>query len=251
MRKVIYDGYCTITVRELLISIAIIFVLLACGFGISEKISSSCDEQNQEYDHAIKIDGDSELFQYGMRTNVGNAFISGTISAVDTVSYPDISGEYSYLEKVKEKYTKHTRQVPVYDEDGNVDHYKTETYWEWDVVDRDNQHSQTLNFLGVDFSYDLITLPYEYYIDTVDGGYHIRYKYYGKSTCYTGTIYTKLADKTIAKTTLIEGKNANEAAEYMKDSGVAAIVCFWIFWVCLIGGAVYGFCYLDNRWLEE
>ena len=51
------------------------------------------------------------MFQYGMDTNVGNAFVYGDLKAVDTVTYPEISGEYMYVEKVKERYTKHTRRV--------------------------------------------------------------------------------------------------------------------------------------------
>ena len=27
-------------------------------------------------------------------------------------------------------------------------------------------------------------------------------------------------------------------------------VMFWIFWIVLIGGAVFGFYYMDNKWLE-
>lgn len=46
-----------------------------------------------------------------MRTNAGNAFVYGDLKAVDTVTYPEIGGEYIYIEKVKERYTMHTRQV--------------------------------------------------------------------------------------------------------------------------------------------
>ena len=30
-----------------------------------------------------------------MRTNVGNAFVYGDLKAVDTVTYPEIGGEYT------------------------------------------------------------------------------------------------------------------------------------------------------------
>lgn len=41
------------------------------------------------------------MFQYGMDTNVGNAFVYGDLKAVDTVTYPEIGGEYMYVEKLK------------------------------------------------------------------------------------------------------------------------------------------------------
>lgn len=30
----------------------------------------------------------------------------------------------------------------------------------------------------------------------------------------------------------------------------AALVVFWVFWTLLTAGAVVGFYYIDNRWLE-
>ena len=102
MRKwstIIYSGSgWDLTVRELMFSIVIILVMLTGGFFISEKISSSCDNKNEEYYQAIKIDNDAEQFQYGMRTNVGNAFVKGTLSVVDPVTDSDIDGEYAYIE---------------------------------------------------------------------------------------------------------------------------------------------------------
>lgn len=40
---------------------------------------------NEKYNKAVKIE-DSGLFEYGMRTNIGDAFIYGDLIAVDTVS---------------------------------------------------------------------------------------------------------------------------------------------------------------------
>lgn len=115
MRKwstIIYSGSgWDLTVRELMFSIVIILVMLTGGFFISEKISSSCDNKNEEYYQAIKIDNDAEQFQYGMRTNVGNAFVKGTLSVVDPVTDSDIDGEYAYIEVREEHYNQHTRQV--------------------------------------------------------------------------------------------------------------------------------------------
>ena len=48
-----------------------------------------------------------------MDTNAGNAFVYGNLTAIDTVSYPDIKGQYMYVEKKKSnrKYRRHTRTV--------------------------------------------------------------------------------------------------------------------------------------------
>lgn len=35
----------------------------------------------------------------------------------------------------------------------------------------------------------------------------------------------------------------------VKNAGVL-LVMFWVFWIALTCGAVYGFCALGNRWLD-
>lgn len=87
-----------ITKREILASISIIAMMLLIGFVISGRISNYILDRNEKYNKAIKIES-SELFEYGMRTDVGYAFVYGDLKAVDTVSYPEINGEYMYIEK--------------------------------------------------------------------------------------------------------------------------------------------------------
>lgn len=87
-----------ITKREILASISIIAAMLLIGFVISGKISNYILDRNEKYNKAVKIEN-SDLFEYGMRTNIGYAFVYGDLKAVDTVSYPEIDGEYMYIEK--------------------------------------------------------------------------------------------------------------------------------------------------------
>ena len=95
-------GNFEITKREMLASISIIAIMLLIGLLIAGKISDYQLDKNERYNKAVKIET-QELFEYGMRTNVGNAFVYGDLEAVDTVTYPEIGGEYMYIEKVKEK----------------------------------------------------------------------------------------------------------------------------------------------------
>ena len=91
-----------ITKREILGSIIIGAALLIIGFFISTVINEHQMDQNEKYNKAVKID-DSEMFEYGMRTNVGNAFVYGNLEAVDPVTYTEIGGEYMYIKKRKRK----------------------------------------------------------------------------------------------------------------------------------------------------
>lgn len=97
-------GNFEITKREIIASISIIAVMFLIGVLISSKISDWQINQNDKYNKAVKIES-TDLFQYGMETNVGNAFVYGELKAVDTVTYPEIGGKYIYVKKVKEKYT--------------------------------------------------------------------------------------------------------------------------------------------------
>ena len=192
-------GNFEITKREILVSVSIVAIMLLIGVLIAGKISDYQLDKNEKYNKAIKIES-QELFEYGMRTNAGNAFVYGDLKAVDTVTYPGIGGEYIYIEKVKERYTMHTRQVAHTTTTNGKTHtyYTTETYWTWDYAGSEEQICDEISFLNHVFSVSKIDLPGKEYIDTVKESSHIRYKYYGVGLNFTGTIFTELADKTIA-----------------------------------------------------
>ena len=246
-RKGFDFGDFVITKREILASISIIAVMILIGVLISGKISEHQMDKNEIYNKAVKIES-TDLFEYGMRTNVGNAFIYGDLKAVDTVTYPEIGGEYMYIEKVKEKYTKHTRTKTYTDSNGKKK-TKKETYWTWDRVGSEDMKCNEISFCGVVFNSNKINIPSSYHIDTIKESRHIRYKYYGVDTKYTGTIFTDLRDKTIPdNTTFYNNKNIEEAVQSLQSGGGEII--FWFFWIILTAALVFGFYYIDNEWLE-
>jgi hypothetical protein len=240
-----------ITKREVLFSIVIICVMLIIGIVIAGNINDRVMEKQQEYTTALQINNDKDLFEYGMRTNVGNAFVYGELKTVDTVTFDEIGGEYSYVKKVKEKYTQHTRTVTkTRTVDGKTETYtEIETYWSWDEIDRWSKHSEKITFLDVKFDYGTIDFPSSKYITTLDGGYHIRYVYYGSPTYSIGTIYTNLKDGTITEASMYHNMSIEETLDYKTTNGY--IIAFWVFWIALTGYIVYGFYCIDNRWLED
>ena len=243
-------GNFEITKREILVSVSIVAIMLLIGVLIAGKISDYQLDKNEKYNKAIKIES-QELFEYGMSTNAGNAFVYGDLKAVDTVTYPEIGGEYIYIEKVKERYTMHTRQVAHTTTTNGKTHtyYTTETYWTWDYAGSEERICDEISFLNHVFSVSKIDLPGKEYIDTVKESGHIRYKYYGVGLNFTGTIFTELADKTIADNSpFYENMKIDETIEYLETD--FAMWIFWIIWMVLIGVCVYSFYYIDNKWLE-
>lgn len=235
-----------ITKREILASISIIAVMILFGFLISNKISEYQMDKNEIYNKAVKIES-QEMFQYGMDTNVGNAFVYGDLKAVDTVTYPEIGGEYMYVKKVKERYTMHTRTVV--HSTGKTTYTTTEVYWTWDRVGSEDVKCKEISFCGVNFTSNKIDLPDSKYIDTIKESSHVRYKYYGIGTKYKGTIFANLRDDTIPDNIpFYNNLTIDETVEYLESSG--GVIIFWIFWIILICGVVFGFYILDNKWLD-
>ena len=239
-----------ITRREILASVSIIAIMLLIGVLIAGKISDYQLDKNEKYNKAVKIES-QDLFEYGMRTNVGNAFVYGDLEAIDTVTYPEIDGEYMYVKKVKERYTQHTRRVAhTRTVNGKTStYYTTETYWSWDYAGSEELKCNEISFSGITFKSSKIDIPGTDYIDTIKESSHVRYKYYGTGTKYTGTIFTELKDGSITDATpFYQNKNIDEAVETLESD--FAIWIFWVAWIVLIGFCVYGFYYIDNNWLE-
>lgn len=247
-----------ITKREIIISIAIATVMLIIGFFISGNITDYQNDKNAEYQKAVHIE-DSELFQYGMDTNVGNAFVYGDLRAIDTVTFNEIGGEYLHVEKIEERYERHERKVTETDSKGKK-HTKIEVYYEWETEDRESKHSENIMFCGIKFPYDKIPYSLDRHIKTINadreyswqsGEYvKVRFRYYGTEANHTGTIYTKLSNGTISENSRFFKNYTIEQALDSCASGVGNVV-FWVFWIALTVGAVIGFCYFDNNWLKD
>lgn len=250
-RGINFDNF-EITKREILASISIIAIMLLIGVLISSKISEHQMDKNEIYNKAVKIQN-QDMFQYGMDTSVGNAFVYGDLIAVDTVTYPEIGGEYMYVEKVEEHYNRHTRMVTKTrtNSKGETETYEEEeVYYSWDFYDSWKQHCQKILFCNIEFDYEKISVPDSKYITTKQGFLSsVRFVYYGCQTKYVGTIFTELKDSTIKdKTSFYNNLTIDETVDYL-ESGVGLII-FWIFWIILICGCVFGFYYIDNEWLE-
>lgn len=52
----------------------------------------------------------------------------------------------------------------------------------------------------------------------------------------------------VVQTIRRENINIEETIEYLESSG--GVIIFWILWILLTCGCVFGFYYIDNEWLE-
>lgn len=252
-RHAIYAFGINITMREILASVTIISFMLLAGFLISDKINNSIQDKNEEYQKAVKLNTSQE-FLYGLRTDVGNAFCYGELSAVDTVSYPEIDGEYMYISKTREEYRMHTRVVTKTrpGPNGTIQTYTTtEIYYSWDTISSERLHSNELTFNDVVFPYSKFDVPSYHYITTIYKWSDVRYVYYGTDTDFNGTLYTKIYDHTVAdQSRFFPVQTPDETLESLVSSSGAALIFFWLFWIAIIAGIIFFFYSRENAWLE-
>lgn len=247
-------GDLSITKREIIVSIAIVAIMMLFGFMISDSINDARLDKLQEYNTALKIpDNDTELFQYALDTDVGNVFVEGKLKFLDPISIDDIDGQYSYISRELEKYTRHTRTVTKTrtNADGETETYtEKEVYWSWDHVKTDRWESKQINFNGIDFPTDKIEIPGSRYHSTVSCGHHKRYVYRVRDMEWQGTIYAKIKNHTFeSQADFRESTDIEEMLEYYTVFNWLWL--FWPFWIILTGALVYGFYYIDNEWLED
>ena len=118
-----YNRYCReheVTLGEILASVIIVLLFILVGIVISNLVVNSIESNNEKYENAMRFSSDEQaLFEYSMRTNVGNSLVNGTFKAVDNVFLDELKYGYMYVEKVKERYTLKTRIKQYEDSFGN------------------------------------------------------------------------------------------------------------------------------------
>jgi len=268
-----------ITKREILVSIIIFFLLIGLGLIIHNFIIEKNILSIEKYNKALKIDNNAELFNYSIDTEVGNILAYGTFTAVDKISIKELENEYMYIEKVKQRYTRHSRQVCSTDSNGKQ-HCRTEYYYSWDDISSEDYISQKISFLGKEFDYATFSgystyrlslennIIDEYKKHTYNDYLYeekpsfwgasegdIRYYYIVGNINFNGTIFAKCENKNIiaekGNKIKIYSSNLSETMENKKSEGTMISVLYWIFWLILTGLAIYGYMYLDNKYLED
>lgn len=237
-----------ITKRELVVSISIVAIFLIIGILISGRLNEVVMDANEKYYKALKVDT-KDVFQYGMDTSIGNAFIHGDFEAIDTVGYLEIDGEYLYIKKVKEKYTMHTRTITT-TVNGKVK-TRTQTYWTWDVVGSEEKQSKEVSLLGISFNTSQFDIPHGDYITTIKESSHVRYKYYGYPAKSNVTIFTRLSGGNIESSNIPVYKDLNIEQTIQRLEQSFGMAIFWMAWLGLTAVVVLGFYYLENDWLNK
>lgn len=246
--EILYDGGdWEITRREVLFSIIIVIVMVCIGSLIGSVVDNNANEAKQKYQHVLVIDNDDALFQYGIRTDVGDVLCHSTLSAVDPVSLGSESNRM-YIREVLERYTMHTGTYTTTDGKGHTTTH-TYTYWTWDHVSEKSSHSNQMIFAGVTMAYGKIAMPGAHYTKIVRCGYHLRHVYYVIDKINSGVLYTHLDNNGYTHGKWYNLSSAASTKESLMEGTQRWIVIFWVIWVIAILVLTGVFYWLPNDWL--
>lgn len=236
-----------VTFREVLVSIIIMLLLLSVGFVVVSKIQEHYSDKNQKYFRALKVE-DYNTFNYTIKTEVGGMLSYGEFKATNPVSYKDVKGEYFYIEKVTEKYTRHTRQVSY--KCGKITCYRTETYYTWDFLNKDSKHTDSFVYMNNKYPYTKLKFNNTKYIDTQTFG-DIRYVYSGSPVKFKGSLYSVAKNKDITQNEVYINKNIKEVLKDKEIEGSSVSTVFWFIWIVLGVVLVIVFVARENRYLNK
>lgn len=235
-----------ITKREIIISVALAAILFVIGLSISNIFSDKLNEEMAKYNKALKIN-DDKLFQYALRTNVGDAIVSGTMTSIDPIEYPDIKGKFMYIKKVDEEYVQKTRTVTKTDSKGKT-YTETETYYEWDTIKSESKSAKKVRFNGVEFNSNQFNTTNDY-LDTVYKDSDNRSIYFGTPSEIKGAFFTNISNHNIGTdNNFFRDYDIQAVIDRQESKGI--LVIFWVVWILIMVMCIYGFCTLENNWLE-
>ena len=118
--------------KRILLVVLGVALLICAGIGIRGAIDSSGAEKARLYNTALQATK-QDRFNYAVDSHQGRVIGSGTFTATKPVKFPEMSKTFAYIDKTREEYTMHTREVCSTDSDGN-EHCHTETYYSWEYA---------------------------------------------------------------------------------------------------------------------
>jgi len=132
--------------RIIVVLLGLVFIVL-CATGIKGHMDSNGYKNQVNYTTAIQSTQKDD-FNYIVDSQQGRVLANGTFSTKDSkqAKFDEMSQGFTFVERVKEHYTMHTRTSC--SGSGKNESCHTETYYTWDEVDANQAYADKINFMG-------------------------------------------------------------------------------------------------------
>lgn len=267
--------------KRILVVVLGLIVIGMMAIGIKGHMDSNGYKNQVNYTTAVQSTKQDD-FNYIVDSQQGRVLANGDFKAKGSpAKFDEMNKGYTFVNRSKEHYTMHTREVCTSDSDGN-EHCHTETYYTWDEVSSDQAEVNQLILFNRDYPTSLFNFgAYESgtncaefapagtgsgFFETkhgcLDGDYYLndddRYVYSTVpltfNATFLATTYGGLKPFNGNSITL-ENKSIQNV---LKDVGKYQLISFWVVTILLIfltigaGFAAYGWVMEDGEWsLEE
>lgn len=251
-------------------------LLIGLGLLIKEAIDDGGERNARLYNTAIQAT-ETDRFNYAIDSRQGRLLGYGEFKATQPVKFPEMTQSFGYVDKNKEEYTLHTREVCTTDSEGNESCH-TETYYEWDYAGSEQVSTPALKLHGRDYPAGLFNLSgYERRAEACDftpantagwfqdkngcdGGYYYtdsdtRYYYRVVDTSFTAGFLSDVSSGSLKPLSgnAIDLKNATpeELVKQANDYRTPGTVFIIIWLIVVIGGMsalAYAWVMSDGLW---
>lgn len=246
----------SLTAREVIFAFFLTGILSVIGWCIADTIERRVHSKKLMYKQAVQIESNADQLEWALSTDIGHAFIEGSLEAIDTVSHEHLAGKWLEIYAVHQRYTMHTRlkTYTVTDAKGKSHvRTKTETYWSWDTVDTECLRSKKVKFLGIEFLNSVFAYPRSSFDkhEVVKTGINKRIVFDALSPSIVGSVFAELKDHTIANGPVEFCRDAKLQDMYKSMTTSYALPIFWTSWIILMALALGAFFAIENDWLED
>ena len=268
--------------RVLLVVLAAI-LLLPVGFTAKAAIDAGGEKNARMYNTAIQAT-ETDRFNYAIDSHQGKLLGSGHFTPTQLVKFPEMNKEYAWVEKTKEEYTRHEREVctDTYDSEGNVtgESCHTEVYYSWDYAGSDQLQTPAYKLHGREYPESLFNdgvfaggkncsefMPQGsaggWFSDDkgCTGGYYYtdgdtRYDYRviepsGFDAAFIADVSNGKLDPLGGSFISLERKSVEQMVKDANDyhtPGIVFIVFWWVLILGAMGGIAYAWSMKDNVW---
>lgn len=163
--------------KRILLVVLTAILLFPVGFAVREAINDKGEKNARMYNTAIQA-SEQERFNYAIDSHQGKLLGHGQFNPTQLVKFPEMSKQYAAVDKTREEYTRHEREVcetkyrtethteSVPDGEGGYttetvteevpyEECHTEEYYSWDDAGTERQESPTYKLHGRDYPADL------------------------------------------------------------------------------------------------